>query len=68
LLVLGNKIDLSRAVSEEQLRNDLALLQFTSQIENGTPDKVTRPLGLFMCSVVTKQGYAQGFRWLGEHL
>jgi len=68
LLVLGNKIDLSRAVSEEQLRDDLALHQFTNQPENGTQDKETRPLSLFMCSVVTRQGYAQGFRWLGKHL
>lgn len=27
-----------------------------------------RPLELFMCSVLKKQGYGEGFRWLAEYI
>lgn len=27
-----------------------------------------RPLELFMCSVLKRQGYGDGFRWLAEYI
>ncbi len=56
VLVLGNKIDSSSAVSEAKLREALGLVDKEEQGH--------RPVRLFMCSVVKRAGYAEGFRWL----
>ena len=65
-LILGNKIDSPRAVSESEVRNYLGLLQTTGR--SGVPSKGVRPLELFMCSIVMRQGYADGFKWLSQFL
>ncbi|THV06696.1 ARF/SAR [Dendrothele bispora CBS 962.96] len=65
-LVLGNKIDADGAVSEEQLRYRLGLYQTTGKGKILVAD--ARPLELFMCSVVLKQGYGEGFRWLSQYV
>ena len=68
ILALGNKIDKEGAVSEEELRLALGL---ASQGSFGV-QKVERlnqkPVELFMCSVVKKSGYADGFKWLTKAL
>ncbi|KAJ3226147.1 COPII coat GTPase [Clydaea vesicula] len=51
-VVLGNKIDAPNAVSEEDLRGALG----TGKNIN----KDIRPIELFMCSVVMRQGYGDG--------
>ena len=53
ILVLGNKIDLSRAVSEKVLRDRLSF-----------PQK--KNVKLFMCSIVLNIGYKTAFEWLGK--
>ena len=53
ILVLGNKIDVSRAVSENDLRDWLSF----PQKEN---------VKLFMCSIILNIGYKKGFEWLGK--
>lgn len=64
-LILGNKIDLYGAVSEEQLKAELGI-QTTGK---GKVDpKQIRPLEVFMCSVVQEAGYGEGFRWLAQYL
>ena len=65
-LVLGNKIDAPGAVSEEELRQSLGLFQTTGK--GSVPLKDVRPIELFMCSVVMRQGYGDGFRWLSNYV
>jgi len=68
-LVLGNKIDAHSAASEDDLRYALGLFETygkdTGKRANGDDDKI-RPIELFMCSVIRKMGYADGFRWLAQ--
>ncbi|KAJ1509133.1 COPII coat GTPase, partial [Coelomomyces lativittatus] len=66
-LILGNKIDAPGAVSEETLRYCLGLHQTTGKNKVPLPPN-TRPIELFMCSIVLKQGYGEGFRWMSEYI
>merc|ERR1711939_912386 len=65
-LVLGNKIDAPGAVSEEQLRHSLGLYQTTGK--GKVPLSDIRPMECYMCSVVMRQGYGEGFRWLAQYI
>ncbi|KAI1373883.1 ADP-ribosylation factor family-domain-containing protein [Hypoxylon crocopeplum] len=56
-LILGNKIDHPGAVSEDELRCQLGI-----DLVGG------RIIQLFMCSVVERQGYGEGFHWLTKFL
>ncbi len=69
-LVLGNKIDVARAVSEEQLRYALGLQNTYGKDSSGGVDKQpgVRPIEMYMCSVIKRMGYADGFKWLAQFL
>mmetsp|Transcript_15503 Transcript_15503/g.62414 ORF Transcript_15503/g.62414 Transcript_15503/m.62414 type:complete len:197 (+) Transcript_15503:190-780(+) len=68
-LVLGNKIDAPTAASEDDLRYALGLFETYGKDasryrQDADADAKIRPIELFMCSVIRKMGYADGFRWL----
>lgn len=65
-LILGNKIDAPGAVSEEELRGALGMYQTTGK--GKVPLKDIRPVEIFMCSVVERQGYGEGFRWISQYV
>jgi hypothetical protein len=58
-LILGNKIDIGRATSEEDLRDQLGLFE-TYGKDARVRDPNVRPIELYMCSVVRKIGYGDG--------
>lgn len=69
VLVLGNKVDLTSAVSEVVLRQALGLQHTTGKsmrISEGST--AIRPIELFMCSVVNRFGFSEGFNWVAEYL
>mmetsp|Transcript_13416 Transcript_13416/g.20182 ORF Transcript_13416/g.20182 Transcript_13416/m.20182 type:complete len:193 (-) Transcript_13416:204-782(-) len=67
-LILGNKIDLGRAASEEDLRYQLGLFETYGKETKGERDANVRPIELYMCSVVRRMGYGDGFKWLAQFL
>lgn len=67
-LVLGNKIDLGSAPSEEDLRYQLGLYETYGKESKGEKSPSIRPIELYMCSVVRKMGYGDGFKWLAQFL
>ncbi|KAF0691392.1 Aste57867_17360 [Aphanomyces stellatus] len=67
-LVLGNKIDIPRAASEDELRAALGLYETYGKEARADRDANIRPIELYMCSVVRRMGYADGFRWMANFL
>ncbi len=67
-LVLGNKIDIGVAASEDDLRYQLGLTQTYGKEPRQERDDRTRPIELYMCSVLKKVGYADGFQWLSQFI
>jgi len=68
-VVLGNKIDIPTAASEDELRQALGLYShMTYGRDTKKGDTSVRPVELFMVSVVKRMGYAEGFQWLSQFL
>jgi len=69
MLVLGNKIDIPTACSEEELRHFLGLTNMTTgKGKVNLKGTQIRPIEIFPCSVVRRQGYGEGFRWLANYI
>lgn len=70
-LILGNKIDMQRAASHQEVIQALGLQpHLTGKQKKGQSElpKGVRPLELFMVSVIKRMGYREGFEWLGTYL
>eukprot|EP00210_Caulerpa_lentillifera_P006158 g5885.t1 len=67
-LILGNKIDIPNACSEEDIRHYLGLTNYTTGKGKVQLDKSIRPIEVFMCSVARRMGYADGFRWVSQYI
>ena len=69
IVILGNKIDKPNAASEEDLRQYFGLYgQTTGKSKIPRNELPGRPLELFMCSVLKRQGYGEGFRWIANYI
>jgi len=68
ILILGNKIDIPGAVSEDEIRRQFNLYQTTGKDTTGVRSAGVRPIELYMCSIVRKMGYTEGFQWLSQWL
>jgi len=66
-LILGNKVDITTAAGEDELRQQLGLYETYGKTAK-RDDSTVRPVEVFMCSVVRKMGYVDGFRWLAQFL
>jgi len=65
-LILGNKVDIPTAASESELRNHLNLNNTTGKSSVALDGQ--RAVEVFMCSIVEKTGFPEGFQWLSKNL
>jgi len=68
IAVLGNKIDIAVAASEDELRHSLGLPRHMTCGKDAVAaaGKQARRVEVFMCSVVKQMGYAEAFEWLSK--
>lgn len=67
-LVLGNKIDMPSAASEEELKYALGLMDTYGKDKGPDSNNNVRPIELYMCSVIRRMGYSDGFKWISQFL
>lgn len=68
-LILGNKIDIPYAASEEELCYHLGLMGITTgKGRVNLAESNVRPIEVFMCSIVRKMGYGDGFKWVSQYI
>jgi GTP-binding protein SAR1 len=71
ILIFGNKIDRSFAMSEDQIRASLGLPYKLTTGKNTPVSKdpnAPRPVEVFMCSIVERCGFKEGYQWLSKYI
>eukprot|EP00276_Gloeochaete_wittrockiana_P007610 CAMPEP_0184650886 /NCGR_PEP_ID=MMETSP0308-20130426/8462_1 /TAXON_ID=38269 /ORGANISM="Gloeochaete witrockiana, Strain SAG 46.84" /LENGTH=191 /DNA_ID=CAMNT_0027084733 /DNA_START=56 /DNA_END=631 /DNA_ORIENTATION=+ len=66
-LILGNKVDKPDAASEDELKRTFDIYQTTGKGRTSV-DANIRPIEIFMCSILEKFGYGEGFKWVSQYL
>jgi len=68
IAVVGNKIDIPLAASEDELRRAIELPRHRTCGKHVpvAAQKGCRPVEVFMCSVIKRMGYAEAFQWLSK--
>merc|ERR1712190_191266 len=66
IAILGNKIDIPVAASEDELRYSLGLYSHVTCGKDVKKGEHARPLEVFMCSIVKRMGYAEAFEWMSK--
>lgn len=66
IVVLGNKIDIPVAASEDELRNGIDLPRHRTTGTIIKSGEAARPVELFMVSVLKRMGYDEAFKWLAQ--
>ena len=68
-VILGNKVDLPEAASEDEIRYALGLTNATTGKGKATDrDSGIRPIEIYMCSVVRRMGFSEGFKWVAQYI
>ncbi|KAI7751075.1 hypothetical protein M8C21_012882, partial [Ambrosia artemisiifolia] len=68
-LILGNKIDIPYAASEDELLYHMGLTGLTTGKGKVNMENTgVRPIEVFMCSIVRKMGYGDGFKWVSQYI
>ena len=68
-VIFGNKIDKPGAVKEEELREIFGLhYHSTYGKDPNQKNQGNRPIEIFMCSILKRVGYADGFEWLSRFI
>ncbi|KAL9656471.1 hypothetical protein ABK040_005235 [Willaertia magna] len=68
VLVIGNKVDIPTALSEEELAYSLGIQGLRTGKTAGLATNNRRPLELFMSSVVNHFNITESFEWLASYM
>ena len=68
-VIFGNKVDKRDALPEDPLRERLGLgYHQTYGKDSSNKNAGARPVEIFMCSVLKRAGYGDGFQWLSSFI
>ncbi len=68
-IIFGNKIDKKEALREEEFRDFFGLhFHQTYGKDPNSKNPGARPAEVFMCSVMKRAGYSDGFEWLSNFI
>ena len=78
ICILANKIDIKGVVDESKFRKKMGLIHTTGKFgvqkrnyadeTEGISQQPLRPIEVFMCSILKKQGIHEAFKWLSQLL
>ena len=68
IAVLGNKIDIANAASEDDFRMAMGVPVHATYGMKLKKESTNRPVEVFMCSVLKRMGFREGFQWIGQFL
>ena len=68
-VIFGNKVDKRDSLTEDLLRERLGLSYHQTYGKDASHKNAgARPVEIFMCSVLKRAGYGDGFQWLSNFI